>query len=214
MDDDHSDLLTLISEARRLVTDDRYIWCCSSDGFDSRCVQRRGLLLGGALSPHFLRDTAGMWSEIPWTLRLQHCRVVVCDKAAQEPVSVWLPLMEGVAGAGESLLVVTETIDSELLHTFIVNGLRRRSPCASCVRSGIATAAWHPARNLSPDPAPRRPSSTISFRASPTSGFAALPPPCFQVRTRPRWPPPLFKISPSSKPAGRTTRTSTTGFAF
>jgi hypothetical protein len=59
MDDNNSDLLTLISGARRLVTDDRYIWCCASDGFDSRCVQRRGLLLGGALSPHFLRDTPG-----------------------------------------------------------------------------------------------------------------------------------------------------------
>jgi hypothetical protein len=104
---DDSDLLTLIAEARRLVTDDRYIWCCASEGFDSRCVQRRGLLLGGALSPHFLRDTPGMWSEIPWTVRLRHCRVVVCDKAAQEPLKAWLPLMEAIAGAGESLLVVT-----------------------------------------------------------------------------------------------------------
>jgi hypothetical protein len=87
-------------------------------------VQRRGLLLGGALSPHFLRDTNGLWSDIPWVVRLQHCRVVVCDKAAHEPVAAWLPLMEGTAGAGEAMLVVTETIGSELLHTFVVNALK------------------------------------------------------------------------------------------
>jgi len=141
---DDSDLLTLISGARRLVTDDRYIWCCASDGFDSRCVQRRGLLLGGALSPHFLRDTPVMWSEIPWTMRLRHCRVVVCGKAAQEPVSAWLPLMEGIAGAGESLLVVTETIDSELLHTFIVNAFKGSLP----------VCAVHPVRDRYGSPVP------------------------------------------------------------
>jgi hypothetical protein len=118
------DLLPLITEARRLVPDDRHIWCSASDTFDSRLTQRRGLLLGGSLSPHFLRDaTATNW-DTPWTVRLRHCRVVVCDKAAHEPLAKWLPLMESVAGAGESLLVVTETIGSELLATFIVNAFK------------------------------------------------------------------------------------------
>jgi hypothetical protein len=158
MDDDHPDLLTLISEARRLVTDDRYIWCCASDGFDSCCVQRRGLLLGGALSPHFLRDTSEMWSEIPWTMRLYHCRVVVCDKAAREPLKAWLPLMEGVAGAGESLLVVTETIDSELLHTFIVNSLK----------GSLRVCAVRPVRDRYGNPAPGVESLARSCATPPT----------------------------------------------
>jgi hypothetical protein len=70
--------------------------------------------------------------------------VVVCDKAAQEPLKAWLPLMEGIAGAGESLLVVTETIDSELLHTFIVNALKATLP--ACV--------VHPVRDRYGSPAP------------------------------------------------------------
>ncbi len=119
-----SDLLPLLAEARRLVPDDRHIWCSASDTFDSRLIKRRGLLLGGALSPHFLRDSTATNWDTPWTVRLRHCRVVVCDKAAHEPVAAWLPLMESAVAAGESLLVVTETIDSELLATFTVNALK------------------------------------------------------------------------------------------
>ncbi len=139
-----SDLLTLISEARRLVPDDRHIWCCASETFDSRLIQRRGVLLGGALSPHFLRDSTAMSWDIPWAVRLRHCRVVVCDKAAHEPLAAWLPLMESVAGAGEALLVVTEAIGSELLSTFVVNAFKGTLPV--CV--------VHPARDRSGSPAP------------------------------------------------------------
>ena len=124
MTDCPPDLLTLISEARRLVPDDRHIWCSASETFESRITQRRGLLIGGALSPHFLHDTTTMWWDVPWTVRLRNCRVLVCDKAAHEPLTAWLPLMESVAGAREALLVVTETIGSELLSTFIVNALK------------------------------------------------------------------------------------------
>ena len=144
MNDRPPDLLTLVTEARRLVPDDRYIWCSASETFESRIKQRRGLLLGGALSPHFLRDTSAMWFDIPWVVRLRHCRVMICDKAAHEPVSAWLPLMENVAGAGEALLVVTETIGSELLSTFVVNACKGTLPV--CV--------VHPLRNRSGSPPP------------------------------------------------------------
>jgi len=130
------DLLQLISEARRLVSDDRYIWCAASETFDSHLTQRRGLLLGGAFSPHFLRDSTAMCWDTPWAVRLRHCRVVICDKAARQPVAAWLPLMEAVAGAGESLLVVTETIDSELLATFVVNAFKGTLPV--CVVHPVA----------------------------------------------------------------------------
>ena len=144
MNDYAPDLLTLIAEARRLVPDDRHIWCSASETFDSRLTQRRGVLLGGALSPHFLRDSTAMSWDIPWAVRLRHCRVVVCAKAAHEPVAAWLPLMESIAGAGEALLVVTDTIESELLSTFVVNAFKGTLPV--CVvhstrdRSGSATA--------------------------------------------------------------------------
>ena len=128
MNDRSLDLVALVAEARRLVPDDRYIWCSASETFDSQLTQRRGLLLGGALSPHFLRDATAMWWEIPWAVRLRHCRVLVCSKAAHEPLAAWLPLMEKVAGAGEALLVVTETIGSELLSTFVVNAFKGTLP--------------------------------------------------------------------------------------
>jgi len=144
MNDCPPDLLTLISEARQLVPDDRHIWCSASENFESRIVPRRGVLLGGAFSPHFLRDSTAMYWDIPWAVRLRYCRVVVCDKAAHEPLAAWLPLMEAVAGAGEALLVVTETIDSELLITFVVNAFKGTLPV--CV--------VHPALDHSGSPAP------------------------------------------------------------
>jgi hypothetical protein len=130
MNDRPADLLSLISQARKLVPDERHIWCTASDTFDSRVVQRRGVLLGGAISPLFLRDTGEMWSSgTPWTVRLRHSRVVLCDNnAAREPVASWIPLMEATVAAGESLLVVTEMIDSELLHTLVVNALKATLP--------------------------------------------------------------------------------------
>jgi hypothetical protein len=127
--------------------------------FESRITQRRGLLLGGALSPHFLRDTTAMWFDIPWTVRLRHCRVLICDKAAHEPVTAWLPLMESVAGTGEALLVVTETIGSELLSTFVVNAFKGTLPV--CVVHPLRSAALRLARN-----SPLRRKAQISLCAS------------------------------------------------
>ena len=104
-------------------------------------MQRRGVLLGGALSPHFLRDSTATSWDIPWAVRLRHCRVVVCDKAAHEPLAAWLPLMESVAGAGEALLVVTESIGSELLSTFVVNAFKGTLPVCVVRPAGSAAAA-------------------------------------------------------------------------
>lgn len=143
MNDRPSDLLTLIAKARQLVPDDCHVWCVASDTFDSRLIQRRGLLLGGAFSPHFLRDASAMWWEIPWTVRLRHCRVVVCDQAAQEPLAAWLPLMESIAAGGEALLVVAETIGSELLSTFVVNALKGTLPV--CVVRPVGGRSGSPA---------------------------------------------------------------------
>jgi hypothetical protein len=145
MIDRPNDLAALIAEARGLVPDDRHIWCSASETFGSRLIQRRGLLLGGAISPHFLRDATEMWWEIPWAVRLRHCRVLVGDdKATHEPVAAWLPLMESLAKAGEALLVVAETVDSELLNTFVVNAFK------GTLRVGVV----HPAADRSGNPEP------------------------------------------------------------
>ncbi len=138
------DLPALLAEARRTVPDDRHIWCTASDRFESTITRRRGLLLGGALSPHFLRDTTDTLMNVPWAVRLHRCRVFVCDRAAHEPVAAWVPLMEAVVASGESLLVVTETIGTELLHTFVVNA----------VRATLGVCAVLPPRDRHGNPAP------------------------------------------------------------
>jgi hypothetical protein len=122
--DHYPDLLALLGEARRLAPDDRYIWCAAADTFESRLQQRRGMLLGGAYSPQFLRDTSAQTWDVPWVVRLRYGRVAVCGKAAQEPLAAWLPLMEQIASANESLLVVADAVESELLATFLVNAFK------------------------------------------------------------------------------------------
>ena len=144
MNEQPADLVALISEARERVPDDRFIWCTASDTFESQLLQRRGLLLGGAISPYFLRDSSSTGWDMPWTVRLRNCRVVVCSQAAQEPLPVWLPLMEAVVAAGEALLVVTETIESELLQTFVVNNFQ----------GNLRVCAVHPLRDRSGSAAP------------------------------------------------------------
>ena len=144
MNDQYPDLVALIAAARERVSDDRHIWCTASETFDSRLLQRRGLLLGGAYSPHFLREADPVSWNTPWMVRLRHCRVVVCDQAAQEPLAAWLPLMEAVAGLREALLVVAESVGSELLQTFVVNNFKGSLPV--CV--------VHPGRDRSGTPSP------------------------------------------------------------
>ena len=75
-------------------------------------------------------------------VRLRQCRVAICDQAADKSVAAWLPLMEGIVGAGEALLVVTETIDRELLSTLAVNAIKGTLPvCAVRPASGVASGA-------------------------------------------------------------------------
>jgi hypothetical protein len=138
--EDYRDLMDVLSEVRRRVTDNRLIWCKSADTFETTVSHRQGLLLGGAWSPHFLRDSTGAaLDDIPWTRRLMNPRIVVTDKAT-DALAVWLPLLEAVAKAGESLLMVTSEISTEILHTLIVNSVRATLPGA-VIRQGDGRAA-------------------------------------------------------------------------
>jgi hypothetical protein len=152
MSPDGSDLVGLLHEARRRAPEDRRIWCTASDTFESRLQQRRGILLGGAFSPHFLRDATEARWETPWQVRLRHCRIAVCDNnAATQPLATWLPLLEATAGAGEALLVVTESIDSELLITMAVNAWKSTLPV--CVVRPIRDRSASSGTRLSTPPA-------------------------------------------------------------
>jgi hypothetical protein len=121
---EYNDLLNLLDEVMVRVPDSRFVWCVAADGFETTVSHRRGLVLGGAWSPHFLRDASDLWWDVPWTMRLWAPRVITIDKADM-PLAQWLPLMEAVAKAGESLLIVTRDASSELLQTIIVNSLKK-----------------------------------------------------------------------------------------
>jgi hypothetical protein len=125
------DLAAFLTEARRTVEDDRSIWCVPSATFETRLTARRGLILGGAHGPHYLRDAGPPEYAVPWQIWPVRARVIYCNGAADEPYTVWLPLMEAIAAAGESLIVVTTSIERQLLQTFLVNYLK--STLCACV---------------------------------------------------------------------------------
>jgi hypothetical protein len=128
MSTEYSDLLYILADVRRDVADSRLIWCTTADGFETTVSSRRGLMLGGAWSPHFLRDGGSALWGVPWTVNLRASTIVTIENAIT-PLSEWLPLMESVAQAGTSLLVVTRDVSTELLHTFIVNALKETLSC-------------------------------------------------------------------------------------
>ncbi len=142
------DLPATLQQVRASVPDDRHIWAALSDGFETTFVRRRGLLLGGAHSPLFLRDRPAS-SDVPWTVTLRNVRVLPCAPGALSDFRVWLPVLEAAAQARESLLFVSTTIDPEFLHTLVVNLLQ--NTLAACVVHPLAGRAA--GRALSTPPA-------------------------------------------------------------
>jgi hypothetical protein len=125
---EYNDLLAILAEIRLSVADSRFIWCVAADGFETTVSHRQGLILDGAWSPHFLRDRGSFWWDVPWTVNLRMPTIVRMERALT-PISEWIPLMEAIAQAGESLLLVTREVSTDLLHTFIVNSLRETLAC-------------------------------------------------------------------------------------
>ncbi len=144
----HADLLAILKEARASVPDYRHIWAALGEGFETISVRRRGLLLGGAHSPLFLRDRPAS-ADVPWTVTLHNVRVLPCSPGALSDFRVWLPVLEAAAQARESLLFVATTIDSEFLRTLVVN-LLQNTLTACVVHPRTESAAG---RSLSAPPA-------------------------------------------------------------
>jgi len=90
MSAEYSDLRDVLAEVSRNVADSRLIWCTTADGFETTVSSRRGLILGGAWSPHFLRDREAAWWDVPWTMKLQAPTIVTIEKAVM-PLSEWMP---------------------------------------------------------------------------------------------------------------------------
>ncbi|HSE97302.1 MAG TPA: hypothetical protein VLD57_03460 [Blastocatellia bacterium] len=163
MSEDYDDLLSVLAEARRSVGDSRLIWCVSADNFETTVSHRRGLILGGAWSPRFLRDRTAFGWDVPWTVYLYAPSILIIDKAVA-PFAEWIPLMEAQAQARESLLLVTREVSTELLRTFIVNYLKETLACC-VIRYDESLHGWGV-------PAPNGP---WEYRGSPPSQADLLP---------------------------------------
>jgi hypothetical protein len=73
-------------------------------------------------------------------MNLRAPTIVTIEKAVM-PVSEWLPLMEAIAQAGTSLLLVTRDVSTELLRTFIANALKETLSCC-VVQMAEDLAGW------------------------------------------------------------------------
>jgi chaperonin GroEL len=84
----------------------------------------------GYLSPYFVTDPAKMEAVLdqPMVLLLDRKIAVLKDL---------VPLLEHVAKAGKSLLVVAEDVETEALATLIVNKMRQVLPCAAVKAPGF-----------------------------------------------------------------------------
>jgi hypothetical protein len=134
---DQRDLRELLEEILTTVPDSRSVWCTAALHFETTVVHRRGLLLGGAWAPQLLRDREELW-PVPWTMTLAQPRVLTVERAAG-PFWKWLPLLESVSKAGESLVVATDEACDDFLRTLIAN-LERRTIKACAVRSSAAAS--------------------------------------------------------------------------
>ncbi|HEX3553397.1 MAG TPA: hypothetical protein VIA62_09225 [Thermoanaerobaculia bacterium] len=132
MPTEYSDLRELLDEILETVPDSRSVWCTASIHFETTVVRRRGVLLGGAWAPQLLGEAEDLW-PVPWTMTLLQPRVLAVERLAS-PFWKWLPLLEGVAKADESMVVATAEIGDDFLRTLVAN-LARRTIKASAVRS-------------------------------------------------------------------------------
>lgn len=127
-----------------MVGDPRAIWCRRALDYASRVELAQGLLFGGAHSPLFLSTDHPLdpiTRRLPAALTVPRARIATLSGPA-DPMEAWLPFLEALREAGESLIAVSaEPLPLDVLETFVVNTERRT----------LIACAVHPA-GASPGP--------------------------------------------------------------
>lgn len=126
-----ADLEQLLSDLLSDVPDSRFLWCTAGTGFDTHVERCRGLLLGGASAPGFLNEPGGQCT-------LMQTRVLGLPAGECDPLEVWVPVLEVVVKNEQSLLVVADDVDTQVLKTLLVNVDRETISCCVIGAGGFA----------------------------------------------------------------------------
>lgn len=118
---DPADLVALLEQAlARVERDPRRVWCQRSIDFDSRVTSASAELCGGLWSPFYL----GTEEKPAWSMGLEGDSVVHRVTHARVPLVDWIPMLEAAVKAQVRLVLIAGEVDTELLHTLIVNHAR------------------------------------------------------------------------------------------
>lgn len=108
----------LIADAMEKVGNDGVITIEESKGIETELDVVEGMQFDrGYLSPYFVNKTE------TGTVELENPYILLCDKKISN-IRDLITILEGVAKAGKSLLIIAEDVESEALATLVVNNMR------------------------------------------------------------------------------------------
>ena len=121
----------IIADAMEKVGKEGVITVEEASGIENELEVVEGMQFDrGYLSPYFINNQEKMITE------LEDPAILLHDKKISN-IRDLLPLLEGVAKAGRSLLVIAEDIEGEALATLVVNNMRGVVKVAACKAPGF-----------------------------------------------------------------------------
>lgn len=113
-----SEIGNIIAEAMEKVTTEGVITVEEGSGFSNELDVVEGMQFDrGYLSPYFVNNQQSMTADMEAPF------ILLYDKKISN-IRDLLPILEGVAKSGKSLLIVAEDVDGEALATLVINNMR------------------------------------------------------------------------------------------
>ena len=121
----------IIAEAMEKVGKEGVITVEEASGIENELEVVEGMQFDrGYLSPYFINNQDKMITELEDPMILLH------DKKISN-IRELLPLLEAVAKAGKSLLIIAEDVEGEALATLVVNNMRGVVKVSACKAPGV-----------------------------------------------------------------------------
>lgn len=121
----------LIAEAMKVVGNDGVITVEEAKGTETEVRTVEGMQFDrGYLSPYFVTNAEKMLTE------MENPMILIYDKKISNMKEL-LPILEPIAQAGKSLLLIAEDIDGEALATLVVNRIRGQLKVAAVKAPGF-----------------------------------------------------------------------------